>query len=107
PNHSVRLAQRLAADMVREHPGIVRLGPSPLFRDCWTGDLRSPDAATDFTPADRNGEGDTATRAPRSARLTRRPEVREGNEREDEKSPGAWMIPPDVPHEQAEDPLGM
>lgn len=107
PNHSVRLAQRLAADMVREHPGIVRLGPSPLFRDCWTGDLRSPGAATDATPADRNGEGDAATRAPRSAHLTRRPEVREGSEQEDEKSAGAWMIPPDVPHEQAEDPLGM
>ncbi|HEX5737417.1 MAG TPA: VWA domain-containing protein, partial [Hydrogenophaga sp.] len=26
---------------------------------------------------------------------------------EDEKTQGAWMIPPDVPHEQAEDPFGM
>lgn len=106
PDNSVHIAHRLADDMVREHPAAARLGPTPLFRDSWTGDLRSPNAA-DSAIVGSDGDSDTATRPSRSARLTRRPEVREGSEEEDEKTQGAWMIPPDVPHEQAEDPMGM
>ncbi|MBA4267673.1 MAG: hypothetical protein C0453_21565, partial [Comamonadaceae bacterium] len=107
PEDSARLALRLAADMVRDLPSTGALGPSPLFRDNWTGDLRKPGSASGAGPADSGAVSESSTRAPRSARLTRRPEVREGTEQEDEKVQGAWMIPPDVPHEQAEDPFGM
>ncbi|KRC12295.1 hypothetical protein ASE11_02220 [Hydrogenophaga sp. Root209] len=107
PDSSAQVAHRLAADMVRDLPGAGRLGPSPLFRDSWTGDLRKPGAAMGAGLAGSDVVDDPAPRAPRSARLPRRPEVREGAEQEDEKTPGAWMIPPDVPHEQAEDPFGM
>lgn len=107
PESSARLAHRLAADMVRDLPSAGRLGEFPLFRDSWTGELRKPGAAMGAHLAGNDDVGDAATRAPRSARLTRRPEVREGTEQEDEKVQGAWMIPPDVPHEQAEDPFGM
>ncbi|MDP3832768.1 MAG: VWA domain-containing protein [Hydrogenophaga sp.] len=107
PDESAHIAHHLAAGMLREHPGAARLGPTPLFRDSWTGDLQTPSSAGGAGPAGRDGDSDSATRAPRSARLTRRPEVREVNEEEDEKTQGAWMIPPDVPHEQAEDPMGM
>ena len=42
-----------------------------------------------------------------SARLSRRPEVREAGDDEDDPSPGAWMIQTAQPHEHAEDPLGL
>lgn len=107
PESSAHVAHRLAADMVRSLSSASHLGPSPLFRDSWTGDLRKPGAAMEAGLASSDGISDAAPRAPRSARLTRRPETREGAEQEDEKAQGAWMIPPDVPHEQAEDPFGM
>ena len=107
PVNSVRISLRLAADMVREHPAAARPGPTPLYRDGWTGDLRSSGLSTDVVLAGNEGDSDSVTRAPRSARLTRRPEVREDSDEEEEKKQGAWMIPPDVPHEQAEDPMGM
>jgi nitric oxide reductase NorD protein len=107
PDNAVRVAHRLAADMVREHPAAARPGSTPLYRDSWTGDLRSAGLSTELGLGSIDGDGDSATRASRSARLTRRPEVREGSDEEEEKKQGAWMIPPDVPHEQAEDPMGM
>ena len=107
PEDSARVALRLAAEMVRDLHSAGALGPSPLFRDNWTGDLRKPGLASGTGPADSGAVSEPRTRAPRSARLARRPEVREGTEQEDEKVQGAWMIPPDVPHEQAEDPFGM
>ena len=107
PDASAHIAHRLAVSMVREHPGAGGLGLSPLFRDFWTGDLRHPGAPTGNLPACFDREGDATARPPRSARLIRRPEVREASEEEDEKTQGAWMIPPDVPHEQAEDPFGL
>ncbi|MBT9549934.1 MAG: VWA domain-containing protein [Hydrogenophaga sp.] len=107
PDSSARAAHQLAADMVRDLASAGRLGPSPLFRDSWTGDLRPPGAATGPPLAGSDAADNTTARAPRSARLTRRPEVREGAEQEEDKTPGAWMIPPDVPHEQAEDPFGL
>lgn len=107
PDSSAITAHRLAAGMVRDLASAGRLGPSPLFRDSWTGDLRPPGGATGSALAGNDVADNAATRAPRSARLTRRPEVREGAEQEEDKTPGAWMIPPDVPHEQAEDPFGL
>ena len=83
-------------------------GKRLLWRDVWTGDLRPPPAV----PETRLHEHDDATPAddgkpPRSARLTRRPEVREAPDDEDDRTPGAWMVQPSPPHEQAEDPMGL
>ena len=105
PEESRCIAQVLAVDMVGGHVG-GRLH-SPLFRDAWTGDLRRPDEAMSSTLAGTDTAGDTEARTTRSARLARRPEVREGTDQEDEARPGAWMVPPDIPHEQAEDPFGL
>jgi nitric oxide reductase NorD protein len=80
-----------------------------LWRDAWTGELRPPAAVL---RASDGGSGDDANPAdrsapPRSAHLARRPEVREAPEDEDDASPGAWMVQPAPPHEQAEDPMGL
>ena len=80
-------------------------GAAVLWRDEWTGDLQRPPAvlrATGNAGADDSRPGPTAT-----ARLARRPAVREAAEDEDDERPGAWMVQPAVPHEQAEDPMGL
>lgn len=79
-----------------------------LWRDWWTGDLR-PTPANPHLLASGAGEHwdeDHAPR-PRSARLPRRPEVREEVDDEDDTRAGVWMVQPAPPHEQAEDPLGL
>ncbi|MCX2861970.1 VWA domain-containing protein [Paucibacter sp. PLA-PC-4] len=105
PEESRCFAQSLAADMNRDHASAGQ--HALLFRDSWTGELRKPGMAMAAPAANSDRVGNTEARAARSARLTRRPEVREGSAQEDEARPGAWMIPPEVPHEQAEDPFGM
>lgn len=78
-----------------------------LWRDAWTGDLRAPPAAAGHAGAQPE---DTQARdggPARSAPLARRPEVREEIAQEDDQQPGAWMVQPSPPHEQAEDPMGM
>jgi nitric oxide reductase NorD protein len=77
-----------------------------LWRDAWTGDLRSPPAGVGAAAGPRDDAHDDG-REPRSARLARRPEVREEVEGEDDRQPGAWMVQPAPPHEQAEDPMGL
>ena len=79
----------------------------PLFRDLWTGELRAP---VRVEPIVQSGEPSAAAASagtPRSARLSRPPEVREAAEDEDDKKPGAWMVQTATPHEQVEDPVGM
>ncbi len=80
-----------------------------LWRDWWTGDLRMPPSGA-ATPGrgnpDNEDDGANASQ-PDSARLTRRPEVRESGDDEDDKSMGAWMVQTAQPHEQAEDPMGL
>ncbi|AKJ30883.1 nitric oxide reductase activation protein NorD [Caldimonas brevitalea] len=77
-----------------------------LLRDAWTGEFRlaSPVAISSLSggePPDSNAE------PPRSARLGRRPQVREAAEDEDDQQPGAWMVQTSQPQEQAEDPVGL
>ena len=88
--------------------GPAAAGPRLLWRDWWTGDLRSPPAtqraAADATTDDEGDSGDR--KPPRSARLARRPEVRHGDD-EDDAQAGAWMVHSAQPHEQAEDPMGL
>lgn len=107
PEAAARTAHRLAAELLGALPRGVSLGSTRLLRDSWTGDLLSPDESTGVSLASHDTADEGAGRTPRSARLARRPEVREGAEQEDDSSPGAWMVPPDVPHEQAEDPFGL
>lgn len=79
-----------------------------LWRDWWTGELRAPPTAqrtTDAQPADEDKDANAA-RA-RSARLVRRPDVREGDDDEEDARDGAWMVQTAQPHEKAEDPMGL
>lgn len=79
-----------------------------LWRDAWTGDLRPPSALPAASASRAADESEDAGPSPtRSARLGRRPEVRDAVEEEDDTSPGVWMVQPSPPHEQAEDPMGL
>ena len=78
-----------------------------LWRDWWTGDLRPPPPMTQVAAggaAEHNHHESLGS--PRSARLARRPEVREGEDQE-HTQPGAWMVQTAQPHEMAEDPMGL
>lgn len=78
-----------------------------LWRDAWTGDLRVP-PRTAWIAAHEAAGDDQDAHAPRSARLPRRPDVREPNpDEDDDPQPGAWMVQSAQPNEAAEDPLGM
>lgn len=85
-----------------------RLGPMPLYRDWWTGELRATTVARDQVLEGRAAEPGEAPEEVRSARMERRPEQREALEDEDKPGdPGVWMIQQDAPHEVAEDPFGL
>ncbi len=107
-------AHTLAQAVAKDWPDAAQAGrvAGPwLWRDQWSGDLRirAADSAAPAAPdrgADPATDGDHP--APRSARLARRPEVREKTADEgDDQSPGAWMVQTAAPHEMAEDPLGL
>ena len=80
--------------------------PCTLFRDLWTGELRAPMLRTTVRAEAADADLPTHSTA-KSARLARRPEVREAKEGEDDERPGAWMIQSAQPAESAEDPFGM
>lgn len=107
PAESLHRAQALARDMraASRAPAIAGL----LFRDAWIGELRRP--VEEMHPAVRNdAEGDTPeldTKAPRSARLPRRPQIRLPDERDQRAGIGAWMVQTAQPLEHAEDPFGL
>jgi nitric oxide reductase NorD protein len=96
------LAQKLHAHLAEALPG----GPV-LWRDAWTGDLRTPPKTSWLAASDVPGDDGTDARPPRSAHLARRPDVREAPPDEDDEKPGAWMVQTAQPNEAAEDPLGM
>jgi nitric oxide reductase NorD protein len=81
-------------------------GSLTLFRDLWTGELRSSVAGTTAPAAAADADPSTQSAA-KSARLARRPEVRDAKDGEDDERPGAWMIQSAPPAESAEDPFGM
>ena len=104
PTQCLERARELAAKLRCEsaRPMKGRL----LYRDLWTGEIRQPSPAS--MSVDTVGQpDDDAGAAPRSARLSRRPEVREAAEDEDNPIQGAWMVQTAQPHEQAEDPAGL
>src|SRR5690606_27479118 len=84
------------------------LPPGPvLWRDAWTGALRAAPKTSWLTPRETTDADDGAA-LPRSARLPRRPDVREAKPDEDEdRNPGTWMVQTATPNEAAEDPMGM
>ena len=102
PAASIAQARRLAAHLLPDPTH--NLGRQPLLADCWTGELR-PAATTDAMTAPHGAAPDPTP--PRSAHLPRRPRVRESEDDEDDRQPGAWMIQPSPPLEQAEDARGL
>ena len=107
PEESVRLAHRLAAEIVPDAAMGRLLGGNPLFKDGWTGELRAPNHAATLTMNEDPSADPASSGESRSARMTRRPEVRESDDEEDDDRPGAWMIQSAQPQEHAEDPFGM
>lgn len=107
PEESARLAHRLAAEIVPDAAMGRRLGGNPLFKDWWTGELRVPSSAATWAMNEDLPPGFETSNESRSARMTRRPEVRESDGDEDDERPGAWMIQSAQPQEHAEDPFGM
>ena len=84
------------------------LGANPLFKDWWTGELRAPMSPAAALAIEWHDRTDAAARTePRSAHLTRRPNVREEDDNEDDDRQGAWMIQSAQPQEHAEDPFGI
>jgi nitric oxide reductase NorD protein len=110
PHDSLQAAQRLAATL--QLPNQARLwGKVALFRDVWTGDLLAPNdlAGVLRHPGDSNHDTEEQhdNGPARSARLPRRPEVREAADDEDDERQGAWMVQTAEPTTHAEDPMGM
>lgn len=108
---SLRLASEMAAEFAPDDASERLLGLNPVYRDCWTGELKPAPASQEAGsagPAKNPGEADYEATPPRSARLDRRPTIREARDDEDDDSgPGPWMIQPEGGHEHAEDPMGL
>ena len=108
---SMTVATNLAAQFAPDDESERLLGIHPVYPDYWTGALKIPAvsdraAAAPAANAPEETEDDPAT--PRSARLDRRPTIREAKEDEDDDSgPGPWMVHPEGGHEHAEDPMGL
>lgn len=105
PDHSLELAGALSREWSSSSSAGGTSAPS-LFRDLWTGDLRLPAPRAAVRESGPGEEPDTQA-AVRSAGLTRRPQVREAKEAEDDEKAGAWMIQSASPAETAEDPFGL
>jgi nitric oxide reductase NorD protein len=105
PSESLAEAEQLAAELRSAFPG-RSFGSHPLYRDIWLGELR----ALATQPSEVGASATDHSEAPstvRSARLLRRPKVRQADEDEDQAAPGAWMVQTSQPQEQAEDPHGL
>lgn len=106
---SLASARLLLAEWAIDAADVRRLGPMPLYRDWWTGELRARGGTArlvDGTPSSKAGDENEGK--VRSARMERRPDEREAVEDEDKPGePGVWMIQQDAPHEVAEDPFGL
>src|SRR5690606_9634874 len=83
---------RLPAREWKNEPTISRLHDQSLWRDWWTGDLLPPPLLDTDTATFSAGITDTPDQ-PRTARLARRPEVRQKREGEDDdKQTGMLMV---------------
>lgn len=108
PAESLELAKAFSEEIGRRSPRMGKENQLMLFRDLWTGELYLPPKGSKESRHENAPDSDKqAFNRPRSATLTRRPEVREAPEDEDDNKQGAWMIQTSQPHEQVEDPVGM
>lgn len=82
-------------------------GADGLLKDWWTGDWPQHEGAAGAPATGEAGAMPEDERPARSARLSRRPTVRQAGDNEDDDSPGVWMVQTAQPHESAEDPMGM
>lgn len=107
PAQVLELARALLRDVKATNPSAAA-GGCWLWRDWWTGDLRSPPRTTQVAAGGAAQHiPHESLGSPRNARLARRPEVREGEEDQEHTQPGAWMVQTAQPHEMAEDPMGL
>lgn len=108
---SLARARELLAEWALDPADVRRVGPMPLYRDWWTGELREGGGTArlvDGTPSSQSPDGEEDKGKVRTARMERRPDEREATEDEDKTNdPGVWMIQQDAPHEIAEDPFGL
>ncbi|MGY0634756.1 nitric oxide reductase activation protein NorD [Luteimonas sp. A478] len=105
---SIARARELLQEWTIDLAQCRRLGPMPLYRDWWTGELREASAGKASVVDGKPFDHGQAPEDVRSARMERRPEQREATQDEDKPGdPGAWMIQQDAPHEIAEDPFGL
>ncbi|NLD56253.1 MAG: VWA domain-containing protein [Burkholderiaceae bacterium] len=114
--HGTSAARTPAESLARAGELVAAFDPPPrpgapwLLPDWWTGELRAPAAGTASgapSAATDAAEADLAADASRTARLSRRPTVREAAPDEDDERQGAFMVQTAQPHEHAEDPAGM
>ena len=105
PQELLARAQALLQELALPPPLARRQAPL-LWRDAWTGDLLAAPPAPALLPA-ADGEHEPDAGAPRSARLPRRPDVRQPLPDEDDPRSGAWMVQSAQPNEAAEDPMGL
>lgn len=110
PEDSIREAKRIAPTlMTASHQYSVRVySVAPLLKDWWTGELRlhSSPILSKFL---QNANSIEPEKLSRSARLPRRPDVREPTEDENktDRKDDAWMVQGDESHPKAEDPMGL
>lgn len=107
PHAAVGLAQQLAEALMPHASSARRLGPSPLLKDWWTGQLIAPGTMDVPLTPQAAPMMDDANAATRSARLHRRPHVRQAENQDQDRQSGAWMVQSTKPHEHAQDPMGM
>ena len=110
PTKSRQLARDIASMLQGIGPTSGPCSTQPLFKDWWTGEILAPAAGSGLAAGsdkDSDSASDSLAEPPRSARLTRKPNVRDAPDDEDDARQGAWMIQASAPHEMAEDPFGL
>src|SRR5690606_20934697 len=114
PEDSMRRARVLIRELGLLPSGLKEkhLGPHPLYKDWWTGELRLAESGAKVSGkiiGEDAGAQEGDTDPGRSSRLRRRPDVRDPKEGEDEEGDenSPWMIQLDEPHQHAEDPMGL
>ncbi|MEP0546919.1 MAG: VWA domain-containing protein [Rhodothermales bacterium] len=102
PETSLRWARETAV-RIRALGGTYRGLPAVAL---WGGVVPPPPAGSgrNVTPGD---DPDAFPARPRISRMTRRPQIRQAPEDEDDESVGLWMIQLDDPQEHVEDPMGL
>lgn len=107
PADSRALAIQLATRLAGIEPTSPKWGAHAFVKDIWTGEFLSPPAAASlYNSIDEPDTAEPST-LPKSAKLPRRPNVREAVEDEDDEHQGVWMVQSAQPIEHAEDPMGM